>query len=88
MGNHRALAFAVGLVVGEVNEAAGLYPPFHSTQEGHAGVRKAMDELDAEVGRKPRNVRTIRKKAAQVAAMAIKFIADCCLGGAGQRESL
>ncbi len=76
---------AVGIldeVYDEWQSARLKYGPFHSTHEGFAVLHEEFDELKAEVwknGEKwPDRDACMRKEAIQVAAMALRFLTDCC----------
>lgn len=53
-------------------------PGFHSAHEGYALLREEVDELWDAIKAKPRVDAHIRLEATQVAAMAIRFLVDCC----------
>ena len=70
----------------ELDDALDRFPAFHSAHEGFAVLAEEVDELWAEVctktdapehlmqGRRYR----MRHEAIQIAAMAIRFIEECC----------
>ena len=64
----------------ELQSARAHFPPFHSAHEGFAVLLEECDELRAEVWKSPRkrDVAAMRREAIQVAAMAVRFIEDCC----------
>lgn len=64
----------------EYDRAIGKFPAFNSAHEGFAVLNEEVDELWDEVKKNPnsRNKKNLRKEAIQVAAMAIRFIKDCC----------
>jgi hypothetical protein len=54
-------------------------PPMQSGHEGWAVIKEELDELWEEVKKYPHAERTsLREEATQIAAMAIRFIADVC----------
>jgi hypothetical protein len=57
-----------------------IYPSFNSAHEGYAVLLEEFDELWDEVKKNPtkRDPAAMRKEAIQVAAMAIRFAAECC----------
>lgn len=71
---------AIILVTKELHDARQLFPQFNSHHEGFAILKEEVDELWDEVKKKEakRSKVALRKEAKQVAAMAIKFLADLC----------
>ena len=69
---------AGGRVTQELNVAQVRFPPFHGPHEGYAVILEELDELWDEIRKKPENRdRTLlRAEAAQVAAMALRFMID------------
>lgn len=65
---------------GELNSAIGHYPAMRSAHEGFAILLEEVEELKAHVWVKQskRDIVAMRKEAVQVAAMALRFIADVC----------
>lgn len=71
---------AVTQVVRELDRARQVHPEaFHSTHEGYAVLLEELDELWEEIRRKQPVPARVREEAVQVAAMALKFLIDCCL---------
>jgi hypothetical protein len=76
----------VGQALAAVNEELGRAmqgnKPFNSMHEGYAVILEEMDELKTEVWKSPKKhsdrTQHARKEAIQVAAMAIRFLVDCC----------
>ncbi len=66
--------------INEYDAAVDAYPPFHSAHEGFAVLLEEVDELKAEVWKRPENrsKARMRREAIQIAAMAIRFVVDCC----------
>lgn len=66
----------------EYTHAISLHPKFNSRHEGFAILYEEVNELWDEVRKNhvknPEARCTQRKEAVQVAAMAIRFIQDCC----------
>jgi hypothetical protein len=56
------------------------FPAFHSAHEGYAVLLEEVDELWDHVKASPtkRDREAMRKEAIQVAAMAVRFLLDCC----------
>ncbi|MFA5379076.1 MAG: hypothetical protein WC455_25195 [Dehalococcoidia bacterium] len=68
----------------EYYAAAGQHPPFSSPHEGYAILLEEMRELERAVFLRqpnPDRQRMMRAEATQVAAMALRFITDCCQQG-------
>lgn len=70
-------------VLAELARAFKRFPKMNSAHEGWAIMKEEVDELWDQV-RKPSGQRTavnlarMRREATQVAAMALRFIIDCC----------
>ena len=64
----------------EYQQAIKRYDKFHSPHEGYAVLLEEVRELEAEVfkNHKTRSEADMYKEAKQVAAMAIRFMFDCC----------
>ena len=64
----------------EFVRATNMYGPFASPHEGYAIIKEELDELWAEVMKKPaiRSKERMREEAIQIAAMAIRFVEDIC----------
>lgn len=63
----------------ELRRATDKFGPFHSAHEGLAVIEEEYIELRNEVyAGKRRNVDNMRKEAIQLAAMAMRFVRDCC----------
>ena len=66
----------------EFIRATSLHPKFNSRHEGYAILLEEMDELWEEIkknhSKTPEAKQLQRKEAVQVAAMALRFIYDCC----------
>ena len=78
---------AANAAVLEATRAAGKWPPFNSAHEGFAILLEEIDELKDHVWRnqKSRDIAAMRQEAIQVAAMALRFIADVCNEEVGRR---
>ncbi len=72
------VATIVDEVVAELERATALHGPMSSPHEGYAVLWEEVNELWEEVKANPRDDDTMRAEAVQVAAMAIRFILDCC----------
>lgn len=71
----------------EAERAATERPAYHSAHEGFAVLLEEVDELKAHVwtSQKRRDLDAMRKEALQVAAVALRFIADVCNEEVGRR---
>lgn len=67
-------------VMDEVHTARIKFPSFHTAHEGYAILKEEVDELWDEIKSKQgiRSPEKLRKEAIQVAAMAVRFVADIC----------
>lgn len=67
---------AINLAALELIEARRKFSTFHSAHEGFAILKEEVDELWTEVkhGTKERQ----KEEAIQVAAMALRFLIECC----------
>lgn len=67
-------------VLFEVVNARTNWPRFNSAHEGYAVLLEEMDELKREVWirQDKRDPAALYKEAKQVAAMAIRFMEECC----------
>lgn len=65
----------------ELSAARAKFAPFHSGHEGYAVLKEEMDELWEAV--RKNDIRSARREAIQVAAMAVRFIED--LGGSDEQ---
>lgn len=68
-------------VLDELARAQTVYPrPAISPAEGFMWFQEEADELKSEVYKSPsnRNFALMRKEAVQVAAMALRFLQECC----------
>ena len=73
-------------VQAELEQATAHFAPFNSAHEGFAVLKEEVDELWDEVKAKQgaRDLRNMRKKAIQVAAIAMRFVLDICDTGREQ----
>ncbi len=72
------VAKVVDEVVAELERATDLHGPMSSPHEGYAIIQEEVDELWEEVKTNPQDMEKMRAEVIQVAAMAIRFILDCC----------
>lgn len=72
------LEVAISLVNQEYNRAVDLHGKFHDAHHGYSVLLEEVDELWAEVKRKPRSAERMQKEAVHVVAMAIRFLVDVC----------
>lgn len=70
----------VAAIVAEVQQARDNWPPFNSAHEGYAVLAEEVDELwdHIKTNQKRRDLPAMRKEAMQVAAMALRFMGECC----------
>ena len=83
----RELSYAADDALSEAYVAGTKWPPFNSAHEGYAILLEELDELKAHVwtNQKRRDIDAMRVEAIQVAAMALRFIADVCNEEVGRR---
>jgi len=62
----------------ELNRAIRLHPPMRGPHEGYALILEELEELWEEIKRKTIDRDRMRREAVQVAAMAMRFVADVC----------
>lgn len=62
----------------EYTRALNKFGAFNSPHEGYAVILEELDELWDEIKRKRMNKEAVRKEAVQVAAMALRFLTNCC----------
>lgn len=77
----RAIDVAMIQMMDEIKRAFQKFPRKHaSAHEGFAVLKEELDELWDEVKINPKNriKANMRKEAKQVAAMAIRFMVECC----------
>lgn len=73
------LEVACEIVDDEFWKATNKYGPFHSPHEGYAIIKEEVDELWDRIkdkGTRKEKVNGFKKEAAQIAAMAIRFMVD------------
>lgn len=74
---------AIQEIIQEYNRATKKFGGFATAHEGYAVILEELDELWDEVKNSKypsveRHQKDMRKEAVQVAAMAFRFIVDCC----------
>lgn len=74
IGQYPALDEACQLAWDEALRATARYHRFNSSHEGYAVLQEAVDELWDAI--KSNNLEAARKEAVQVAAMALRYIAE------------
>ena len=67
---------AIEMIKLEYVQAVNQYPKFNSEHEGYAVLLEEVDELWDEI--KTNNHSKAKKEAIQAAAMALRFLTDCC----------
>lgn len=65
-------------IIKELNAARMSFPNFHSYHEGYAVLKEEVDELWDAIKAKDFDPNQIKKEGIQVAAMALRFLTDCC----------
>ena len=65
-------------IITEYSEASLKFKPFNSTHEGYAVIKEELDELWDCIKNKGCESEEMKKEAIQVAAMAYRFLKDCC----------
>lgn len=80
----RAAFEAVNECSAELSRAIRKHGAMRGPHEGYAVILEELDELWAEIKRRDIDYDAMRKEAIQVAAMAMRFVADVC-GSKGQR---
>ena len=79
---------ALSLIAQEYDRAIGEHKPFNSAHEGYAVIKEEYDELWDEIKKKAakRDPKKLQEEAAQLGAMALRFIVDICMkDSVGQR---
>lgn len=70
------LAQAATLALAEAGRAVSIYPPFNSPHEGWAVIFEELDELWDHVRANTGRTEDAAQEAVQVAAMALRYIAE------------
>ncbi len=65
----------------ELRRACEKHAPMNTAHEGYAVILEELDELWDEVKAQQQSKAKMRKEAVQIAAMALRFVADVCDGG-------
>lgn len=65
----------------ELSRAMRKHGPMRGAHEGYAVILEELDELWDEIKRQKIDPEAMRKEAIQVAAMAMRFVADVCNAG-------
>jgi hypothetical protein len=66
------------LIIKELAAADHKYPPMAEAVEGLHTIKCELAELEREIMRKGFDQKAMTKEGIQVAAMAVKFLRDCC----------
>jgi hypothetical protein len=69
---------AVNEASAELSHAMGIYGAMRGMHEGYAVILEELDELWDEIKQRNPDKRRVRAEAIQVAAMALRFVADVC----------
>lgn len=80
---------ALSLIAQEYDKAIAEHKPFHSAHEGAAIIKEEYDELWDEIKKKAakRDPRKLQEEAAQLGAMALRFIVDVCMKDSMERRA-
>lgn len=70
--------FAIRDAEAELRRAMQKFPAFNSAHEGYAVLLEEVEELWEEVRKHAGDRAAMRAEAVQVAAMALRFLADVC----------
>ena len=71
---------ALNEAAAELSRAMGVHGPMRGMHEGYAVILEELDELWDEIKKHNPDKKRIRAEALQVAAMALRFVADVCAG--------
>lgn len=71
-------------VLKELESATRKFGAFNSGHEGYAVILEELDELWEAIKDKNQTIEDQREEAIQVAAMAIRYILDICIGGGNE----
>lgn len=74
--SEKEISAALRLVEGELRKALDKHAAFNSAHEGYAVVLEELDELWGEVKKQQYDYEALSVEAAQVGAMALRFIID------------
>jgi len=69
---------AVNECTAELSRAMGIHGTMRGMHEGYAVILEELDELWDEIKKRKPNMQEVRKEAIQVAAMAMRFVAEVC----------
>ena len=72
------MAYIIEVIKEELSHADKKYPPMAEPIEGLHTIKCEIAELEREVMRAEKDPGHMTKEAIQVAAMALKFLRDCC----------
>lgn len=61
-----------------LDKALSKHPPMHSPHEGYAVILEEMEELWAEIKTQTIDPQKMRKEAAHLTAMGLRFLMDVC----------
>lgn len=75
---HEELEQLVGEIVAEMLRGDGKHKPHPGPKRGFGALRNEYNELQTEIEAENGTPESIRTEAIQVAAMALKFLRDCC----------
>ena len=75
---HKKLERLVGEIVAEMLRGDAKHNPHSGPKRGFGALRNEYNELQTEIEAEDGTPESIKTEAIQVAAMALKFLRDCC----------
>jgi hypothetical protein len=69
---------AYSLVQNELDKAVKKHNPMREEHEGYAVILEELDELWSEIKMREPDMEIMKKEAAHVAAMGVRFLMDVC----------
>lgn len=69
---------ATDMIIVEYEKAVCKHAPMHSAHEGYAVIKEEFEELWEEIKKQKPDNENMKKEAAQLGAMALRFLTDVC----------